>query len=320
METLKSLRSAILNELTKHNAIDEIDRSAQWHTEFNDLQTKYQDLTDMITRATAAAAAPALVPEQRTNAMRVDVPKLDSKDPHANWPMWKAHFLAVLAANSYVLPAPGPLTPTQEATIYGWLMTAVTDAGRGHLIMNDNPAMLGTKAWANLCGEFDNTSRATITMLLNQLMSCPRSAFPDLDFDKWLGNMMALYARILNIKDIKLEDVLLAICVSHLPSTPDYLNLKTALLDKSDLTKVTFFSGRWRFPAQPIRAHGVRPRARSFAARRRRGAGRVPARPAPRPRVPRRRRGSWRRIGGGAAGRERGAGRGGAPGLVRRSW
>jgi hypothetical protein len=76
-------------------------------------------------------------------------------------------------------------------------MQAVKDAGQKFLVMHDNPNSLGTKGWKNLCNNFDNTSRATGTMVLNEFTSNKRES-TDADFVEWLSKDLALHDRIRN--------------------------------------------------------------------------------------------------------------------------
>jgi hypothetical protein len=237
--TLKSVRTLVLDQLSSHNAILEADRDADWQTTLDDLTDKFDNITDSIITITRPAAAPALAPEPRTNTIRLEVPKLDAADPHGDWHTFKPQILAMLAQSNCNVN--GPVTATQEATIFSMLMQAVKDAGQKFLVTHDNPNSLGTKGWKNLCDNFDNTSRATVTMVLNEFTTNKRES-TDTDFAAWLSKEMALHDRISNMEGITLEDALMAIMVGHLPSTPDYANFKNTLLDKDKLTKTEFYT------------------------------------------------------------------------------
>ena len=47
---------------------------------------------------------------------------------------------------------------------------------------------------------------------------------------------------LINIKGINLEDVLIAICVNQLPSTPEWAVFKNSLLNNTELTKTIFYT------------------------------------------------------------------------------
>jgi hypothetical protein len=239
--TLKSVRTHVLNELTAHNAIDLADRETDWQTTLDNLTAKFDDLSNSIITITRLAAAPALAPEPRTSTMRLEVPTLNATDPQGDWHSFKPQMLAIFAQNNIAINGPGPVTTIQEAFIFSTLMQAVKDASQKFLIMHDNPTSLGTKGWKNLCNIFDNTSRATVTMVLNEFTTNKRES-TDADFGAWLSKDMTLYDRIMNIEGITLADALMAIMVSHLPSTPEYSTFKNGLLDKTGLTKVDFFT------------------------------------------------------------------------------
>lgn len=237
--TLKSVRTIVLNELSSHNAIDEADRDGDWQTTLDNLTNRFDNLSNSIIAITRPAAAPATATEPRTNGIRLELPKLKSADPHSDWPSFKTQIIAIVAQANCNLD--GPLTPVQEATTFSMLMQAVKDAGQSFLVTLDNPKSLGTKGWKNLCDNFDNTSRATVTMVLNEFMNNKRES-TETDFMTWLSTDMTLFDRICNIEGITLKDVLLATMVSHLPSTTEYSTFKNTLLDKSNLTNTEFFT------------------------------------------------------------------------------
>ncbi len=105
-----------------------------------------------------------------------------------------------------------------------------------YIVMRNNPKLSGTVAWQNLRNHLDSSSRATRTMLLHKFLSSPHNS-SDTDMDKCLGNVMQQFELLINVKDIKLEDVLIAACVNHLPSSPEWSVFKNSLLNKTDLTK-----------------------------------------------------------------------------------
>ncbi len=74
---------------------------------------------------------------------------------------------------------------------------------------SSNSKLSGTVAWQNLRDHFDSSSRATLTMLLHKFLSSPHSR-SDTELDKWLGNVMQQFERLINIKDINLNNVLIA--------------------------------------------------------------------------------------------------------------
>ena len=239
--TLKSVRTLVLNELSSHNAIDVADRDADWKPTLDDLTNRFDNLSNSIIAVMRPAAAPATTTEPRLNGIRLELPKLDKDDPHSDWPSFKMQFTALLAQTNLNVTSAVPLTATQEATIFSMLMQSVKDANQSFLVTLENPNSLGSKGWKNLCDNFDNTSRARLTMVLNQFINNKREATVG-DFSTWLSSDMTLYDRICNIEGITLKDVLSAVMVSHLPSTAEYSTFKNTLLDKSNLTNTEFFT------------------------------------------------------------------------------
>ena len=245
LAALKAARNSVYAELAAHNNIDTTARAAEWADVTDALQTKLEDLVHSIASLSKPTATPTSEP--RNSSVRSDVPKLDSSNPAADFPIYGSQVQTMAKQQGFDindpdgLPIKERLTDPQESLLYGLLLQGLREAKLEYIVMRDNPKSSGTVAWRNLRAHFDSSSRATVTMLLHKLLSSPQNR-STLDFDKWLGNIMQQVERLSNIKGINLEDVLIAICVNQLPSTPEWAVFKNSLLNNTELTKTVFYT------------------------------------------------------------------------------
>jgi hypothetical protein len=243
---IKNKRATILDSIVVHRAITLAARDINWETTNDSLEAEHDELLSSI----KALSKPTTAADPRTTgtgALRAEVPKLNSTNPAEDWHVYAASLQALAKQHGCEpndadgCPVKVAFTDEKEAFLFSVLLQGMREAKMEYIVMRDNAKFSGTIAWRNLREHFDSSSRASLTMLLHKFLSSPHSR-ADMDLDKWLGNVMQQFERIINVKDVKLEDVLIAACVNHLPTSPEWSVFKNGLLNSPNLSKTDFYN------------------------------------------------------------------------------
>ena len=136
LAALKAARNSVYAELAAHNNIDTTARAADWADVTDALQTKLEDLVHSIASLSKPTATPTSEP--RNSSVRSDVPKLDSSNPAADFPIYGSQVQTMAKQQGFDINDPDGLLATTHKS---WLASLPPEVPRPRTVVTRSGAV-----------------------------------------------------------------------------------------------------------------------------------------------------------------------------------